>query len=340
MNTIDSDPQSILKEFEKLRADDERFQAQIATKQDIAARQKDQEIVEQASTYTNDSIFQALAKLQSTFGQSIHSLAEDMTIQVEKLAQIQRAIEVKNQQSTTLHNVQIAAEALNILQQEHQNKLQSLEEDYQQKHAALEKEMTKQREVWQLQEQDYNNTKAKQHQLLEKNRHNEVEEFGYQFKRQHTEDSDEYEKRQRALERQIEEEKQTKEKDWTEREKFLEKHQTEFEEYKAKVEAMPKEIQEAVKKAREEAIKDTYKEEENKAKLLEKEREAKRKAFELKIETLNKTVDEQKVQIVQLAEQLQVASKQIQQLAVTAVSGTGPSKPARKPSSQSSLQKE
>jgi len=340
MNTTYSDPQSILKEFDKLRADEERFQAQIATKQDIAARQKDKEIVEQASTYTHDSIFQALAKLQSIFGQSIDSLAEDMTIQVEKLAQIQRAIYVKNQHSTTLHNVQIAAEALNILQQEHQNKLQSLEEDYQQKNVALETGMTKQREVWQNQEQDYNNAKAKLHHQLDNNRHNEVDEFDYKLKRQYTEDSDEYEKLQRALERQIEEEKQTKEKDWTEREKYLEKHQTEFEEYKAKVEAIPKEIQDAVKKFREEAIKDTYKDEENQAKLLEKERESKRKAFELKIETLNKTVDEQKAQIVQLAEQLQVASKQIQQLAVTAVSGTGQSKPARKPSSQSSVQKE
>jgi len=269
MNTPHSDPQTIPKEFEKLRADYQRQEALIATKQDIAARQKDKEIVEQASTYTPDSIFKALAKLQSGFGQSIKELSLEMTTQVEKLAQIQRAIEVENQRLTTLHNIQIAAEALNILQQEHQKESQSLEEDDQQKLEALEKEITKLREVWQKQQQDYDNAKNKQQTVQEKSRNDEEEEYDYKLKRQHTENTDDYEKRGRTLERQLEEENQRKEKDWTEREKYLEKHQADFEEYKTKVEAIPKEIQEAVKKAREEAIKDTYKSEENQAKLLE-----------------------------------------------------------------------
>ncbi|MEN8217539.1 MAG: hypothetical protein ABFS56_14455 [Pseudomonadota bacterium] len=323
MNTPHSEPQSIIKAFEKLRADYQLESAQIATKQDIAARQKDKELVEQASTYSTDSLFQSLAQLQSTFGQSVDGLAKNMTTEVEKLAQIQRSIQVENQHLTTLHNIQIAAEALNILQQEHQNALQSLEEDYQQKQEALEKEISKQREVWQKQQQDYDNAKKKQQWLLEKNRQSEEEEYDYKLKRQYTENSDDYEKRQRTLEREQEEENRRKEKDWIEREKYLDKHQAEFDEYKAKVETMPKEIEEAVKKAREKAIKETYRDEENKAKLLETEWEAKRKAFELKIESLNKTVDEQKARIVKLTDKLQAASEQIQELTMKAVSSAG-----------------
>jgi predicted nucleic acid-binding Zn-ribbon protein len=126
-----------------------------------------------------------------------------------------------------------------------------------------------------------------------------------------------------TLEREQEEENRRKEKDWTEREKYLDKHQAEFDEYKAKVETMPKEIEEAVKKAREKAIKETYRDEENKAKLLETEWEGKRKAFELKIESLNKTVDEQKARIVKLTDKLQTASEQIQELTMKAVSSAG-----------------
>jgi hypothetical protein len=321
MNTHHSE--SIIKAFEKLRADYQLESAQIATKQDIAARQKDKELVEQASTYTTDSLFQSLAQLQSTFGQSVDGLAKNMTTEVEKLAQIQHSIQVENQHLTILHNIQIAAEALNILQQEHQKALQSLEEDYQQKQEALEKEISKQREVWQKQQQDYDNAKKKQQWLVEKNRQSEEEEYDYKLKRQHTENSDDYEKRQRTLEREQEEENRRKEKDWTEREKYLDKHQAEFDEYKAKVETMPKEIEEAVKKAREKAIKETYRDEENKAKLLETEWEGKRKAFELKIESLNKTVDEQKARIVKLTDKLQTASEQIQELTMKAVSSAG-----------------
>jgi len=323
INTSHAEPQSILKAFEKLRADYQLESAKIATKQDLAARQKDKEIVEQVSTYTADSIFQDLAKLQSIFGQSIDGLSKDMTSEVEKFAQIRRAIWVENQHLTTLQNIQIAAEALNILQQEHQKVLQSLEENYQQKHDTLEAEMIKQQELWKKQQQDYGNATNKQHSLLEKNRQSDEDEFDYKLKWQHTEENDEYEKRHRTLERQLAEEERRKQKDWQERESFLEKHQTQFDEYKTKVESIPKEIDAAVKKFREVAIKEAYKDEENKAKLLEKEREAKCKAFDLKTESLNKTVEEQKVLIAQLTEQLQAASQQMQQLAMTAVSSAG-----------------
>jgi DNA repair exonuclease SbcCD ATPase subunit len=323
MNTPHSDPQTIVKSFEKLRTDYQQIDSKIATKQDIAARQRDKEIVEQASSYTSESIFQSLAQLQTTFGQSTEKLAKDMTTEVEKLAQISRAIQVENQRFTDLQNIQIAAEALNILQQEHKKAVQNLQEDYQQKHDALEKEIAKQREMWEKRREDNENLQKKQEKEIEKKRSLEEEDYDYGLKRQQTEDTDSYDKRKRALDRQLEEENRIKEKDWQERQAFLEKNQAKFEEYKAKVETIPKDISEAMNKAREEAIKDTYRDEENKAKLLEKEREAKRKAFELKIESLNKTIDEQKARIAHYSSQLQAASQQVQQLAVTAVSSGG-----------------
>lgn len=332
MNTPHSDPQTILRAFDKLRVDHKRLEAQVATKELLAARQKDKELVKQASAYTAESIFQSLAKLQFAFGQSVTDLSKTMTIEVDKLAQIQRACQVENQRLETLHNIQIAAEALNILQQEHQKVLQTLEEDQRQKHEALEKDITKQREVWQKQQQEYEKAKAKQQVLLDKTRHSEEEEYLYKFKRQRTEEADGYEQRKRAVDRELAEECQKREKNWSERDSYLTKHQTQFDEYKVKVENIPKDIDEAMKKAREEAIKDTYREEETKAKLVDKEMEGKRKAFDLRIESLTKTIEQQKVQIAQLTEQLQAASKQAQQLAMTAVSSAsaGPAKPAEK----------
>jgi len=320
MNTLQSDPQIILKSFEKIRADYQRKEKQIATKQDLAARKKDIELVEQASTYTPETVFQGLAQLQSHFGQFVEELSKQMTTEVEKLAQIQRAIQVETQQLETLRNIQITAESLNIQQQEHQNTLQNLTEEYRQKHEQLEQEMTKQRETWQQKQTEYDKEQQKQTATIEKTRSAEEEDYHYQVQWQHTKEADEYEKEKRGLERRLAEEQKKKEKNWQEREQYLTKHQTEFEQHKAKVENMPKELEEAVKKAREDAIKDTYKEEENKAKLRDKEMEAKRKAFELKIDSLNKTVERQKIRIVQLSEQLQTASQQVQQLAMTAVS--------------------
>lgn len=321
------DPQTILKNFEKLRLEQKRLEAQIATKEDLAARQKDKELVKQAANYTADTIFRALAKLQATFGGSTAKLTADMTAEVEKLAQIQQAIQVENVRHESLRNVQIAAEALNILQQEHQKNLQTLEDDYQKKQDVLEIEIAKQRELWQQAQQDYNAQLAKQKILRERTRRLEEENYQYNtIQRKQTQDADAYSKQKRALERQLADTQQLKDKDWAVREKYLADHQTELADYKAKVEAMPKELEEAVKKAREEAIKDTFKDEENKAKLLEKEVVARRKAFELRIESLKQVIEQQKTQLTDLSKQLQAASSQVQQLATKAVAHTGQTK--------------
>ncbi len=323
MNIPKSDTQSIIKAFEKLRADYQIESAKIATKQDLAARQKDKELVEQATNFSAENIFQELAQLQSNFGKSVDSLAKDMTAEVEKLAQIQRAIQVENEHVNTFQNIQVSAEALNILQQEHENALQDLEQAERKKHEALEKEIAKLREVWRQEAEQAENAKKKMETRLAKKRQSEENEYDYKYQWQQTGDGDDYDKRKRLLERQLKDESQVKEKDWAEREQFLDKNQEKFEEYKKKLEEMPKELGEAKNKARESGIKETSRQEENKAKLLEKEREGKFKAFELRVESLSKTVDEQKAQITQLLDKLEGASQQIQELAKTAVSSTG-----------------
>jgi hypothetical protein len=322
MNTTHSDSQTIQAAFAKLRADYKLESTKVATKEDQAARQQDKILVEQAAGYTAENIFQALAKLQANFGQSIDGLTKDMTTEAEKLTQISQAIKVENQRLTTLHHIKIAAEALNILQQEHQQALQALDKDYQQQNESLELKMTQQRDIWQQQQQEFENTKTKQHSQQEQSRHTEEEEYEYQLKREHTETSDNYEKQKRDLEHQLAESERLKEKDWTTREQFLEKHQAEFAEYQTKVESIPKEIEEASKKAREKAIRDTTKSAETQATLLETEQASQRKSFELKIASLKQIVAEQKTQITQLNEQLTAAAQQVQQLAMTAVSKT------------------
>lgn len=331
MNITHSDPHTIQAAFEKLRSDYQLESAKVATKEDLAARQQDKILVEQAAGYTADNIFQALAKLQANFGQSIDGLTKDMTTEVEKLAHISKAIKVENQRLTTLNQIKIAAEALNILQQEHQQALQSLDKDYQHKHESIELKMTEQRDIWQQLQQEFDDTKIKQHSQQDHTRNEDEEEYAYKLKRQHMEDSDNYEKHKRALELQLAETERLKEKDWTKREQFLEQHKTEFAEYQTKVESIPKEIEEATKKAREKAIRDTTKYAENQATLLETERASQRKSFELQIVSLKQIVAEQKTQIAQLSEQLTAAAQQIQQLAMTAVSSTSSSKSANNP---------
>lgn len=325
MNITHSDPEDIQAAFAKLRADYQLQSAKLATKEDLAARQQDKILVDQAADYTADNIFQSLAKLQANFSQSNQGLTKDMTTEVEKLTQISKAIKVENQRLTTLHKVKIAAEALNILQQEHQQTLETLDKDYQRRHESLETKMTQQHEIWQQQQQQFENNKTKQHSQQNQDRHDKKEEYEYKLERQHTEAANDYEKQKRALERQLAETENLKEKDWATRKQFIEQNQAKFAEYQTKVEFIPKEIEEATKKAREQAIKKTTKDAETQATLLEAEQVSQRKSFEFKIASLKQVVAEQKTQIDQLSEQLTAAAQQVQQLAMTAVSNTSSS---------------
>ncbi|QTA84843.1 Uncharacterized protein dnm_008440 [Desulfonema magnum] len=325
MDTQYSDPQAILKAFKKLQADHAQQDARIATKEDISAIQEEKDIVAQAVGYTAESIFQSLSQLQTTFGESAESLIKTMKTEAEKLACIRKAIQIEDQLLKALHDIQVAAESLNILQQEHQKAIESVEESYQQEFDELENETVRQKQAWANETQVYQSLQTKQEAAIQRERQQEEEKYDYDLQRERTEASDEYEKRKRMLEYELEEENRNKEKDWTEREKYLGEHQEQSEEYKTQVEAMPTKIEEAVKKAREDAIRDTAKEEEHKAQLLEKDAEARKNTFELKIESLTKTVEVQAAQIAVLSEKLQAALEQVQQLALTAVTSAGQS---------------
>ena len=320
-----SDSQVILNTFKKLQADHKEAEARIKTKEDLSAIQAEKELVQKASAYNSESIFQALAKLQTTFGQSVEELTKEMDTEAEKLISIREAIRTENQHLKTLQDIRVAAEALNILQQEHQHAVDTVEKEYQQRFDDLETEAARQRDAWDKSKQDYESSQAKQQAALERERQSEEEDYTYGLDRQQTENSDDYEKRKRVLEYELEEETRTREKDWAEREKYLEEHQKEFDENKVQVEAMPDKIDEAVKKAREEGIRETAKDEEHKAQLQDKEAEASKKTLELKIESLNKTVELQAVQVAALTEKLQAALDQVQELAMTAVTSAGKS---------------
>jgi len=154
---------------------------------------------------------------------------------------------------------------------------------------------------------------------LRKKRQQEEEEYTYQVARQHGEEEAAHDKRRREWERQIADERQAREKAWAAREAELANRQPELVDYQGRLEHMPGQLLEATQKAREDGFRDTLREEEHKAALLEKERAAKKRAWELRIEALNRTIAEQKAKLADLTDQLQAASTQAQQLAMTAV---------------------
>ncbi|MBE9206761.1 hypothetical protein IQ244_09590 [Nostoc sp. LEGE 06077] len=310
--------QQLMQAFQQILTERKKLESKIATKQEEAEKVKNQEILTAASTYTVDSIVKGLADLQLEFGSIVNSLSEKLAKENSKLDELNRGIEIATQQLQELQRIRIVADTLDILTQEHQEKLKTLEQDTTSKQEAIEKEIALKRKEWQNEQSEYEEAVTAYNDVTNKERQQEQEEYQYKLETTRKLNTDAYEANKRNLERDIQEKTQEKEKDWAEREKILSNNQAVFKEYQQKVAAFPAELEEAVKKAREEAIKDTSQKAKIEADLFEKEWESSKQSYEQKIQSLEETITKQVEQIESISTQLQTTLKQAQDLAMRA----------------------
>ncbi len=310
--------EQIFKAFGQILTDRKKFESKIATKEEEAEKKKNKQLLELASTYTIDSIVKGLANLQLEFGSIVNNLTEKLATEASKLDELRKAITIETQYLQELQQIRVVVDAQHILTQEHQENLQSLEQNSTNQREALEKDITEKHKFWEKEQAEFESAIQEQNELLIKERQRNEANHQYELERKHKIESDEYEELKRTQERELQEKNQEKEKQWTERTRILADRQPLFNEYQQKMDACPHELEDAVKKAREEAIKEVYQDAKVKADLLEKEWESTKQGYEFKIQSLDQTVQKQIEQIENLSVQLQAALNQSQALAMRA----------------------
>lgn len=308
----------ILDAFRQILAERQKIESKVATIEEEAQKAENQRVLEAASQYTANSIVRGLADLQLDFGTIISGLAAKLTAENCKLDELQRAIATETEHLKDLQQTRIVADALHILNQEHQEKLRELEHRKDGDRTAMEKEIADTRKFWQQEQEEHEALLVESNELLSRERTRQEEDYKYETERSHTISADEYEAARRKLERELQEIGQTKEKQWAERERILAANQSLLEEYRRKVEAIPGELDEAVKKAREEGIRETYQEAKVKADLQEKEWESTKQGYELQLQSLEAKIQKHTEQITEISTQLQAAMRQAQELAMRA----------------------
>ena len=304
--------------FQQIVADKKKLEFKIATRQEIAENEKNQQVLEVASTYTVDSIIKGLADLQLEFGGIVRQLSEKLANENSKLDELKLAIEIEVQHLQELQEIRIAADTVHILNQEHQEQLSRLEQNNSSQKQVLEKAIVEQRKSWQQEQSEYESMLLQQNELLLRERQRETEDYQYRLELTRKINTDAYDSRKRNLEREVQEVTQIKQKQWTERETLLTEQQPSFEENLKKIESFNVELEEAIKKAREEAIRDVHQDAKVKADLFEKEWQSTKQNYELKVQDLEGSITKQIEQIHGLENQLQAAMKQSQDLAMRA----------------------
>ncbi len=321
-------PQSrddILREFKSIVRQHDQAAEKITTTAEEVERAKDQEVAQKAKAYTVESIVKGLADTQLGFAAALDSLAQTLSSESEKLDELQRAIGVEQTRLQELRSIRIAAEALHILTQENANRLSEWEEEATEERQRLDDTIERTRTEWTKEKEEYDAANVEYDAQLAKDRAEKEADFKYDRERKSKVDADKFEEKKRQLERQLAETQHQKNRNWSEREEVLQKASDEITELRAKTEAFSTELEEAVDKARSEAIKKAGSSAKVEAELLEKEVEGNTQVFELKIQTLDKTIGEQRDQLQTLMERLQQALGKSQDLAVQAVQGASKS---------------
>lgn len=317
-----TDKGHVLAAFQRLVEKQRGLASRIVTKEELAERAKDREIVRVASGYTIEAIIKGLAELQLAFGGAIENLTKRLSEDAVKLSELQRAIEVEGTRQQILEELRTAAEALNILKQEQRDELLAFEEQARQRTETLDTEVADRRSRWADEQKNFEAAAKKFEELLAAERKKAEADFDYETARKRKVEADAFEENKRLRLRESDEQDTRSSASWKEREAVLAARKAEFEAHKAKVDAFPQELEAAIQKSRDEAVRDTLAEAKIKAELLEKEVEANRKVFSLQIQSLEATLGKQADQIDDLTKQLQAAVKQTQDLAHKAVEGT------------------
>jgi hypothetical protein len=278
-------------------------------------------VVETASTYTVESVIKGLAELQLHFGMDIEGLAARLSTEIRKLEDVRRAIEVETRHLEELRHITIAAEALNILTQEHQENARAFATDATRQRETLERDIVEKRQGWQKEQAAHEQSVATYEAAVQKERQQEEESYRYEVERQRKIETDAYEQKKQQVEVELAETTAEKATDWARREAIFAGQQQLLETYKAQVQTFPQELAAAVQQAREEAMRAAQHTARVRADLLETEEAANSKVHEAEMQTLHDTIGQQKMQIDALAADLKEALKQVQELSTKAIGG-------------------
>lgn len=308
----------ILETFQQILAERQKIESKVATKEEEAEKQKNQQVLAIAAQYTTDSIVRGLADLQLGFNTTLGGLSTQLTTEHHKLDELQQAIAIETEHLTELQQIRVVADALHLLTQEHQEKLRVLEQQFSRDRETLDQDMIRTRKLWEQEQAEHEVVQVETSSLQLQERQKQEEDYQYETERSRQISADEYAALQRDQERELEQLRQTKEQNWTEREQVLTTQQALQQEYRQKADAFPTELEEAIKKSREEGIREANQDAKIKADLFEKEWEATQQGYELQVQSLEAKIQRQTEQMAELSNQLQTVLHQAQELAMRA----------------------
>ena len=300
----------IQREFDEIQEQSAAARESADPKIEDAARRHETEVRGTVEGVTVESAVQRISGLGIEISKALSGLSGKLTEEVQLLASVREAVELERQELERLHQIDVAATALDQLVQ-----------DYGRQKSELETEIAARRAAWEEEAARADRDRKEQEDALKKQRQRESEDFEYKKALERKKAQDKYDEDIRVQEKKNQEKQETLEKGWRMREAVVKEREEELARLRKESEAFPKQLEAEASAAADRARRDAEARLQQETILMKKDAEAEKRFGELRVKTLEETVAHQQAQIAALEKQLADAKQQVQDIAVKAIEG-------------------
>jgi hypothetical protein len=306
---------TVLKQLEAQREAEMRPEKKLEEK-------KAKEVIQVAESLSTEGVAKEISNLKIEASKTLAQISDRLEEEVNKFRAIQSAIALKEKELQELYEIERSAVTLAALIESQNQKRQQFESEMAEKKEMLSQEIEALRAEREKEKKDYEEETKERDVAEKKRRDREKEEYEYSFKREQKLAKDKFEDEKGKLGKEIQIKSEQMESELREREKTIAEREDELNELRKKVSAFPKEMETAVAKAVKEATEKLNLEAKNREELQKREFVGEKNVFTTRIESLEKIVKEQSEQIAKLAQQLEKAYQQVQEIAVKTIEGS------------------
>lgn len=267
------------------------------------------------------AVIEALGQLGETFNSALSQLSGDLLVEASRLKEVLSGVDGETRRLTELYDLEVGEDTLNQLLREYTETEKTCEKAFAKRRESLEKVLAKKRDAWMEKKEETIRQMKEKNASDGKTREREISEYTYDLGLKRGISDEEYARLKNEQEQTLKDLSASRQAAWDEKEKQISEREKQFEEYKEKVESFPKELEAAVNKAKEEGAGIARKQAKIKADLRAKDTIGEQAVCELKIQTLEDEISKQAASIDSLTQQLEVATRQAQELAVKAIEG-------------------
>jgi len=312
--------QEVLKQLQEKRKEEQKPQAQVEEK-------KTREVLSVADSLSTEGIAKEIGNLKSEIGKMLVQLSDKLESEIARYESVKKAVEAREKELAEIYEIEKTASSLAALIETQRMKREQFDAEMAEERQSLEEEIETRRSQWEK-EIKQREAELKEFSNAEKKKYErEMEEFKYSFEREKKLTLEKFEDEKARWERETQLKREEMLRDLAEREKVLVQKEQELSELRRKVESFPKELQDAINKATAETAARIQKEADNKIELLTREFNGERNVLNAKIESLEKSLKEQNIQLAKISQQLEKSYGQVQDIAMKAIEGSSNIKP-------------